>query len=151
MRRILFASMILAALVAGGTVYGQMGMMQGPPGGSFVRHQYVMGHGLDPDYASMSSPLQADEETVTAGGKLYQQNCAACHGESGEGDGPAGKQLSPPPANIAISSKMPMASDGYLYWTIAEGGVPLHTAMPPFKDALTKEQIWQIIAYLREL
>jgi mono/diheme cytochrome c family protein len=46
---------------------------------------------------------------------------------------------------------MPMASDGYLYWTIAEGGVSLKTAMPPFKGALKPDQIWQIILYLRQI
>jgi mono/diheme cytochrome c family protein len=151
MKKILFAPIVLAAVLDWGSGYGQMGMMQGNGGASFVRHQYVMGHGLDPDYASMTNPLRPGDETISAGKKLYEQNCAACHGETGEGDGVAGKQLNPPPANVAVSSKMPMATDGYLYWTIAEGGVPVHTAMPPFKDALKKEQIWQIITYLREL
>lgn len=153
MKRILLASLMLAAILGWVPGYGQMGMgmMQGGGGGSFVRHQYVMGHGLDPAYASMTNPLQTNEETIAAGKKLYDQYCSACHGTTGKGDGPAGKQLNPPPANIAVSSKMRMATDGYLYWTIAEGGVPLHTAMPPFKDTFGKEQIWQIITYLREL
>ena len=151
MKTILFVPMLLAAIFACGPGYGQMGMMQGHDGVSFVRHQYVMRHGLDPTYASMTNPLQPDEETRSTGKKLYEQDCAACHGKTGEGDGAAGKQLNPPPANIAVSSKMPMATDGYLYWTIAEGGVPVHTAMPPFKGALKEEQIWQIITYLREL
>jgi mono/diheme cytochrome c family protein len=48
-------------------------------------------------------------------------------------------------------SKMPMATDGYLSWTIAEGGVPLQTAMPPFKSILKEDDIWKIIIYLRQL
>lgn len=151
MKKVLFAPLILAALLAWGSGYGQMGMMQGQGGMSVVRHQYVMGHGLNPDYASMTNPLQPVEDTLAAGKKLYDQNCAACHGPDGEGDGVAGKQLNPPPSNITVSAKMPMSTDGYLFWTIAEGGMPLHTAMPPFKDTLKEEQIWQIIGYLREL
>lgn len=46
---------------------------------------------------------------------------------------------------------MPMASDGYLLWTISEGGVPVGTAMPPFKGALKEDDIWAIITYVRGL
>ena len=46
---------------------------------------------------------------------------------------------------------MPIATDGYLYWTIAEGGTPLGTAMPPFKNVLKDAEIWKVISYLREL
>ena len=62
-----------------------------------------------------------------------------------------GADLSPPPANIASASKMPIATDGYLYWTIMDGGVPLGTGMPPFKGILKEEEIWKIITYLRVL
>jgi len=46
---------------------------------------------------------------------------------------------------------MPMATDGYLFWTIVEGGVPIGTAMPPFKGALKDNDIWKIILYMRNL
>jgi mono/diheme cytochrome c family protein len=65
------------------------------------------------------------------------------------GNGEGGRSLNPPPPDIAAFSKTPMATDGYLYWSIAEGGVPFGTAMPPFKGALTQDDIWRIITYLR--
>ena len=120
-------------------------------GGSALRHQFVAQNGFDPKYANKSNPLRATAENLAAGEKLYQADCASCHGVTGFGDGPAAKGLNPPPANIAASARMPMTSDAYLYWTIAEGGVPLHTAMPPFKSALTEEEIWKIILYVRRL
>lgn len=131
----------------------QMGIMRG--GGmvnmSVIRHQYVARNGLDPKYASKVNPLPGSAANFKAGQKLYERNCASCHGPTGLGNGPAGKNLNPPPPNIAASSKMPMSSDGYLYWTIAEGGVPLHTAMPPFKSTLKPDQIWKIIIFLSGL
>jgi cbb3-type cytochrome c oxidase subunit II len=36
-----------------------------------------------------------------AGDELYRRNCAGCHGEHGQGDGPAAPGLSPRPANLA--------------------------------------------------
>jgi mono/diheme cytochrome c family protein len=44
---------------------------------------------------------------------------------------------------------MPDAVDEYLLWAISEGGKSFGTNMPAFKDALTEEQIWQIITYMR--
>uniref|UniRef100_UPI003AF98478 c-type cytochrome n=1 Tax=Thiolapillus sp. TaxID=2017437 RepID=UPI003AF98478 len=40
-----------------------------------------------------------------------------------------------------------MASDAYLYWTIGEGGTPVGSAMPPFKDVLSEEEISRIMLY----
>jgi mono/diheme cytochrome c family protein len=133
--------------------YGQMGMMggRGMMGMSILRHQYFMQYGIPPNYADKADPLPDTAANVSEGKKLYEANCASCHGPSGLGNGPAGQALNPPPANLAATSQMPMATDGYLYWTIAEGGVPLGTAMPPFKGALKPDQIWQIILYLRRL
>jgi len=154
MKKKLMAAVALGSLSAVASVYGQMGMMgrgMGMMGGSALRHQFVAQNGIDPQYASKSNPLRATAENLAAGEKLYRADCASCHGATGIGDGPAAKNLNPPPANIAASARMPMTSDGYLYWTIAEGGVPLHTAMPPFKSALTDEEIWKIILYVRRL
>lgn len=139
--------------------HSQMGMM-GPghmmsPGNmmgmSMVRHRFAMMKGINPEYASKENPLHPTAQAIESGKKLFEQNCARCHGSGGFGDGPDGANLSPPPANIASASKMPMATDGYLYWTIIDGGVPLSTGMPPFKGILKEEEIWKIITYLRVL
>lgn len=34
------------------------------------------------------------------GQKLYQANCQACHGPTGQGDGPSAILVDPPPANL---------------------------------------------------
>lgn len=146
-------SAILAALLLSVHAYSQMmGMMQG--GGmmnmSTERHRFVMQNGVDPSYASRVNPLKHTAKNVGDGKRLYEQNCALCHGQTGTGNGEAGKNLDPPPANIAAFSKRPMATDGYLYWSIAEGGVPFGTGMPPFKGNLKADEIWKIVMYLRE-
>jgi mono/diheme cytochrome c family protein len=147
------------------SAYSQMGMMgpgnmmgrgngAGPGNGmgmSMLRHHYLMMNGIGPQYASKVNPLQPTTQNIKSGEKLFEQNCARCHGQTGVGDGPDGQNLSPPPANIAAVSKMPMATDGYLYWTISEGGAPVGSAMPPFKNQLKENEIWEIITYLRAL
>ena len=44
-------------------------------------------------------------ELITQGKKLYQQNCLACHGNKGDGKGPAGAVLQPPPNDFTKSLK----------------------------------------------
>lgn len=130
---------------------GMMGPGHGMMNMSMVRHHFVMMNGINPAYAAKKNPLQPTPQNIEAGKTLYGQNCAQCHGVTGLGDGEAGKTLNPRPANVASASKMPMATDSYLYWTIAEGGAPIGTAMPPFRDTLKTEDIWKIITYLRTL
>lgn len=147
---------VAAAAQMGGMMQdGRMGMMQGGRmgmmGGSPLRRQYVMRFGVDPKYAAAVSPLRATPANVEAGKKLYESNCAACHGARGFGDGPAAKALDPPPARLAGLGRTPMMSDGYLYWTIAEGGAPVKSAMPPFKASLSQDDIWKIVLYVRVL
>jgi len=147
---------VLGILALSVPVRGQMDMgMMGPGhmmmGPSTLRYRIVMRDGLDPQYASRKSPLRPTSQDVDSGKKLFGQHCASCHGATGAGDGPAGADLFPPPANVAAASKSPMASDSYLLWTISEGGAPTGSAMPPFKRTLTEDEIWKLIAYLRVL
>ena len=62
----------------------------------------------------------------------------------------AGRDLSPPPGNLAWLSQMPMAQwDPFMYWTVAEGGAEFGSAMPAFKDTLFRDDIWAVIAYIQ--
>ncbi len=147
---------VLASLTALLLSISARAQMMGMMGGgmmhmSGLRAQYVRQNGIDTAYASKRNPLRHTAGNIAAGKTLYGQYCVACHGLEGLGNGEAGKSLNPPPANIAGIVKRPIASDGYLYWTIAEGGAPLGTAMPPFKASLKKDEIWKIIVYLSTL
>ena len=128
---------------------GMMGQGQGMMG-SMPRHHQAMMSGIPAPYNSLRNPLPQTPETVDRGAAVYSQNCASCHGATGEGDGEAGRNLSPPPANLAWLSQMPMAQwDPFMYWTIAEGGAQFGSAMPAFKDALPKDDIWTVTAYIQ--
>ena len=37
---------------------------------------------------------------LPSGAALFSENCAACHGASGRGDGPAADGMNPPPADL---------------------------------------------------
>jgi mono/diheme cytochrome c family protein len=133
---------------------GMMGrgmMGRGMMTGSVARHHEAMTNGIPEPYRSSRDPLPDDAKTLHSGARVYEQYCAACHGERGLGDGPTGQQLRPPAANLASLARTSMGqSDSYLYWTIAEGGQQFGTAMPPFKGALSSDEMWAVIHYLKQ-
>lgn len=161
MKKLLTLSIAGAGLLLATIATAQMGMgggqgrgmrAGGPPEGvSVVRHRYFHTHGLGPAYARSRNPLPASEANLKAGQVLYENTCASCHGASGQGDGPAAGGLDPAPAKLVVVMKMPVATDAFLDWTISEGGAPVGSVMPPFKEALGRDDIWKIVLYLRSL
>ena len=148
---------LLIALLVPAAAGAQMG--QGPMsnGGAPLtmthgvsRHAYVMQHGIPPEYAHAHNPLKANASNIADGKRLYRLHCVICHGDTGKGS-EAGLTLEPPVQNLAGLGQKRIASDAFYDWTLSEGGVPLRSAMPPFKNVLSQEQIWKIILYLRTL
>ncbi|MGE5130314.1 MAG: c-type cytochrome, partial [Sphingomonadaceae bacterium] len=67
------------------------------------------------------------------------------------GDGPGATGLDPKPAVLAGLEHMRIATDGFYFWTISEGGIQFNGAMPPFKGQIKDEDIWKIVLFLRTL
>src|SRR5215212_5316128 len=93
------------------------------------------------------NPYQISPQAILAGQKLYVSNCVACHGTSGQGDGPAGVGLNPRPGNFTVHMVPGKHTDGQVFLWIANG-YP-NSAMPAWSPRLNDEQIWQLVAYLR--
>jgi mono/diheme cytochrome c family protein len=102
------------------------------------------------EYAGKKSPSLSAAD-IERGKTTFQNYCAACHGESALGDGPAAASLDPTPQPLAKTEIG--LSDDYLYWRIAEGGLmdPFKSAMPSWKSVLDEDGIWQVVGYLRKL
>ncbi|MFY0610856.1 MAG: c-type cytochrome [Hyphomicrobiaceae bacterium] len=113
------------------------------------RHWTFMHEGVPHQYETARSTISKTDKVVAAGGKLYAEHCASCHGKTGLGDGAAGKSLTPSPALLAFMIQRPISVDPYLLWSISEGGKEFGTAMPAFKGVLQREEIWKIVAYMR--
>ena len=45
-------------------------------------------------------PPKKTPQLLKDGGKIYEQICASCHGSKGDGKGPAGAVLTPPPTDF---------------------------------------------------
>ena len=95
-------------------------------------------------------PLPSRPPSLARGVAVYRERCAACHGESGRGDGPKAAHLKgPPPANLADPAVMRGSSLLEIYRKIAIG-VP-GTAMPEFAEDVSEEDRWAVAAYVATL
>lgn len=98
-------------------------------------------------------PPRAPGVAVRNGASLYAQNCAACHGERGMGDGPNARYLPSRPAVHADSVTMSARSDDRLFDAVSGGGYPVGRSamMPAFGATLTRAEIWLVVRHMRAL
>jgi mono/diheme cytochrome c family protein len=92
--------------------------------------------------------LSSSPDTATVnpdnGKMVYHTNCLNCHGIKGLGDGPIGRMLIPPAADLTVLEKK---SDKELLATIRKGRPG--TAMPSWKDNLSAQDIADVLSYVR--
>jgi mono/diheme cytochrome c family protein len=99
------------------------------------------------EYASLVNPVAAGDESVKAGGAVYEEYCVGCHGASGKGDGPKAAELDHTPANFTDPHMADEMTDAGLFWRVTEGN--RDEDMPSFKNKLEDEQRWQVVNFLR--
>jgi mono/diheme cytochrome c family protein len=93
------------------------------------------------------SPVKEDPAAVEAGMVHYRAMCLQCHGAPDVQQHEFAQGLNPPPPELAVASKD--WSDGELFW-ITKHGIRM-TGMPAFGKSHSDEEIWQIVAFVREL
>lgn len=89
-----------------------------------------------------------NEEELIAAAQLYTDNCAACHGVNGQGDGVfagAEAQLENP-TDFTDQEQMLGASSALLQGKIIRGG--MGTGMPYWGPIFTEEQTWSLVKFL---
>ena len=78
------------------------------------------------------------------GAELFKSKCASCHGPDAKGQTPMGKMMK---IKDLTSEEVQKQSDAELHEIIAKGKKP----MPEYGSKLKKEEIDELVAYLREL
>jgi hypothetical protein len=97
------------------------------------------------EFKSLKNPLLPSESNLNSARQLYGEECAQCHGNHGEGDGPQARTHSPLPADLTDAARMAKVTDGEIFYQITEGRRP----MPSFKNRLTQDQRWQLVLLVR--
>jgi len=90
-----------------------------------------------------TSPTGYAAQSIAVGAEVYARQCTACHGPHGRGDGPAAKDLRPPPPDLT-AAQVHGQPDGDLYWWITHG----IGAMPPFTVNAGDNAPWNLIDFI---
>jgi mono/diheme cytochrome c family protein len=90
----------------------------------------------------------ATPESVTIGGMQFRGRCASCHGIEGRTPTDLGSAMYPPALDLG-GADVQAWSDAEMFWIIKNG--IRFTGMPGFGRALSDEEIWPLVRYIRTL
>lgn len=94
------------------------------------------------------TPVVPDADSLQQGRRQYLQNCSLCHGESGDGGGPAAASLKTPPANFLDKQHSAVYGPGEKFWIIGHGSGK--TGMPAFPNIPLIDR-WHLVNYILHL
>jgi mono/diheme cytochrome c family protein len=95
--------------------------------------------------ADRPNPLTPSSPFAKKAHTIYNDQCAMCHGDKGDGKGAEAEALRVPPADFTSAAIMLQTSDGELFYKISKGRNP----MPSFEGKLSEQERWGLILYLR--
>ncbi|QOC22495.1 c-type cytochrome [Wenzhouxiangella sp. AB-CW3] len=90
---------------------------------------------------------------VEAGETKFKQLCATCHGDSGKGDGPAGRALRPAPPDMSDPAWQEETTDDHIRLVTEKGGpaAGLAPTMTAFGHTLDDDDLDNVVAFIRSL
>ncbi|HEY7499580.1 MAG TPA: PQQ-dependent sugar dehydrogenase [Vicinamibacterales bacterium] len=110
----------------------------------------------NPEAAKLKNPVPSTPESIAAGRKAYDANCAACHGNMAQGAEKAGVPISiiqeqggKQPPDLTDDKTDYGSTDGEIYAIVKKGIPP--TMMAGWDGRISDTEIWSIVNYLRAL
>ncbi len=101
------------------------------------------GYKMSAQVVNPLGPLSAADSAEA--GRLFNINCAVCHGAKGQANGPIAERIGAV-ANLTTPIYIAMA-DGTMYHSIQYG----KNNMGSYASQLSRKQRWQIVQYIRTL
>ncbi len=103
--------------------------------------------------ASLALNAGAADADPAKGKQVYEIYCQACHGPTGDGQGPVGKSLQPPPRDFTVGDFKFGGTDQDIFDVITngaatKGGSPL---MAPWGAVIPEADRWALVKYIHSL
>ncbi len=94
--------------------------------------------------SGMPKPVPPTAESLAQGKRLFEINCAFCHGQTSAKPGPVGTKLKPPPPGLD-HELLKKRTDSQIFTAITDG----FGRMPPFKDKVSPRERRDLVNFLR--
>jgi mono/diheme cytochrome c family protein len=104
-------------------------------------------YNITPEEKDRKNPVRFTDASVERGKKIFTSQCAACHGEKGDGKGELAAEMKIQPADLTKPDTLSKRTDGELFAIIGTGS----EKMPGQGTRMQDRQKWQVINYLRSL
>lgn len=104
---------------------------------------------VPPEAADLENPLTVDAKLLAGGRALFREKCQRCHGPGGLGDGPDADPDHRENMDLTNPVRADRNTDGVVFYKIWNGRS--RPKMPAFREELTKEQVWALVAYAQSL
>ena len=153
MRRFLFGFIAAAVIVLlGEFLWVRLGFVDPRadiPEGTLERRVAMpsLDASLDRHAAEARNPISATDDNLLAGMKIYQDNCAGCHGDVHQPHAAFGESFYPrAPQFMEVAPDMPENQNFY----IIQHGVRL-SGMPGWHTLLNQQEMWQVTTFLSHM
>jgi mono/diheme cytochrome c family protein len=96
------------------------------------------------------NPVFGDAAATEKGKALFAQNCASCHGDAGDGTGPAGAALDPKPRNLTHKAEYKYGTGDLSIFRTVKYGAPA-SGMAPWDGRMSDDECWDCVNFVKTL
>ncbi len=97
--------------------------------------------------AKLDNPVKADSGSIDEGKRLFESQCALCHGKGGDGKGDLVESMGLKMRNYRDPRALNNFSDGTLFYILKKGC----GQMLGEEGRMKENQMWDMINYIRSL
>ena len=97
------------------------------------------------DAARLVNPIKPTAEAQVRAKKVYEYDCAMCHGPNGNGKGDLAAEMKPPLKDYTDPAALKDMSDGELFYVIKNG----KGQMPSEGDRAKTDDLWNMVVLVR--
>lgn len=100
------------------------------------------------DITKIAEPWVSTPEMIEYGHKVFQTNCAMCHGAEGKGDGAAGAALNPKPRNL-VEGKWTQGGGDIAHFKVLQNGIK-GTSMAAYGHFKAADR-WALVHFIESI
>ncbi|KYG66958.1 hypothetical protein AZI86_08010 [Bdellovibrio bacteriovorus] len=100
------------------------------------------------DINKIAEPWVSTPELIAYGQKVFQTNCAMCHGAEGKGDGAAGAALNPKPRNL-VEGKWTQGGGDIAHFKVLQNGIK-GTSMASYGHFKAADR-WALVHFIESI
>lgn len=108
---------------------------------------WTMINSVETHAAGIDSPPLRDQALIARGAGHFAEGCAPCHGAPGKPQSPIVRHMTP--AAPTLSEKIRTWRDRELFWIVKHG--IKFSAMPAWTTQQRDDEVWAVVAFLRQL